>query len=97
MIYSWKALTRTLTTFSLASSGDIIFYDKKVSGTCRQMGAVRCPAVTAEWSPDGRHLLTATTAPRLRVDNSMKTFTYFGKQARACVCICVTVYAFGLL
>ncbi len=44
------------------------------------MGAVRCPAVTAEWSPDGRFLLTATTAPRLRVDNKFKVFTYYGQQ-----------------
>jgi hypothetical protein len=28
--------------------------------------------VTAEWSPDGRRLLTATTAPRLNVDNGFK-------------------------
>lgn len=53
-------------------TGDILFFDKKVSGTCRQMGATRSPAVSAEWSPDGRHLLIATTAPRLRVDNNFK-------------------------
>jgi uncharacterized protein with WD repeat len=46
------------------------------------MGAVRCPAVTAEWSPSGRHLLTATTAPRMRVDNVFKVFTYYGKEVR---------------
>ena len=68
------------------SEGDIIFYDKKVSGTCRQMGAVRCPAVTADWSPDGRYLLTATVAPRMRVDNTFKLFTYYGKQASILVC-----------
>lgn len=62
-----------------AHAGDIIFYDKKASGTCRQMGAVRCPSVTAEWSPDGRSLLTATTAPRLRVDNALRVFTYYGE------------------
>ena len=33
-------------------------------------------AVTAEWSPCGRYLLTATIAPRMRVDN--------GFQVRAC-------------
>ncbi|GLC40839.1 hypothetical protein PLESTM_001117500 [Pleodorina starrii] len=60
--------------------GDIVFYDKKTSGTCKQMGAVRSPAVAAEWSPDGRLLLTATTSPRLRVDNNIKVFTYFGEQ-----------------
>lgn len=26
-------------------------------------------AVTCDWAPDGRHFLTATVAPRLRVDN----------------------------
>ncbi|EFJ45878.1 eukaryotic translation initiation factor [Volvox carteri f. nagariensis] len=60
--------------------GDIVFYDKKTSGTCKQMGAVRSPAVSAEWSPDGRLLLTATTAPRLRVDNNIKVFTYHGEE-----------------
>ena len=44
------------------------------------MGATRCPAVSAEWSPDGRSLLVATTAPRLRVDNSFKVIAYHGEQ-----------------
>jgi len=26
-------------------------------------------SVTSEWSPDGRHFMTATTAPRLQIDN----------------------------
>lgn len=26
-------------------------------------------SVTSEWSPDGRYFMTATTAPRLQVDN----------------------------
>ncbi|KAG2484504.1 hypothetical protein HYH03_016647 [Edaphochlamys debaryana] len=60
--------------------GEIVFYDRKASGSCKQMGAVRSPAVSAEWSPDGRLLLTATTAPRLRVDNNVKVFTYYGEQ-----------------
>ncbi|PNW80053.1 hypothetical protein CHLRE_08g375900v5 [Chlamydomonas reinhardtii] len=60
--------------------GDIMLFDKKTSGSCKQMGAVRSPAVSAEWSPCGRLLLTATTAPRLRVDNNVKVFTYYGEQ-----------------
>lgn len=59
-------------------AGDILFYDKKTSGVMKQMGAVRSPAVTGDWSPDGRHFLVATTAPRLRVDNGFKVFTYYG-------------------
>lgn len=55
-----------------------MLFDKKTSGSCKQMGAVRSPAVSAEWSPCGRLLLTATTAPRLRVDNNVKVFTYYG-------------------
>lgn len=29
-------------------------------------------ASVCEWSPDGRHILTATTSPRLRVDNGIR-------------------------
>ena len=29
-------------------------------------------ASVCEWSPDGKHILTATTSPRLRVDNGVK-------------------------
>lgn len=32
-----------------------------------------------QWSPDGRHILTATTSPRLRVDNGLKIWFYTGK------------------
>lgn len=31
------------------------------------------------WSPDGRYILTATTSPRLRVDNGLKIWHYTGK------------------
>ncbi|CAF0707346.1 unnamed protein product [Brachionus calyciflorus] len=32
-----------------------------------------------EWSPDGEHLMTATTAPRLRVSNGFKVWNYSGE------------------
>jgi translation initiation factor 2A len=32
-----------------------------------------------QWSPDGEHILTATTAPRLRVSNGFKLWTYLGE------------------
>ncbi|CAZ82708.1 unnamed protein product [Tuber melanosporum] len=35
-------------------------------------------ASVCEWSPDGRHILTATTSPRLRVDNGVKIWHYTG-------------------
>ncbi|XP_054165531.1 eukaryotic translation initiation factor 2A-like, partial [Oppia nitens] len=31
-----------------------------------------------DWSPDGKHILTATTAPRLRVGNGFRIWTYNG-------------------
>ncbi|ORZ34575.1 eukaryotic translation initiation factor eIF2A-domain-containing protein [Catenaria anguillulae PL171] len=35
-------------------------------------------ATQITWSPDGRHLLTATLSPRLRVDNGWKVWHYRG-------------------
>ncbi|KAF8465947.1 eukaryotic translation initiation factor eIF2A-domain-containing protein [Kalaharituber pfeilii] len=35
-------------------------------------------ASVCEWSPDGQHILTATTSPRLRVDNGVKIWHYSG-------------------
>lgn len=35
-------------------------------------------ATFCEWSPDGQHILTATTSPRLRVDNGVKIWHYTG-------------------
>lgn len=43
------------------------------------MGATRNPSVKAAWSPCGRYLMTATTAPRLRVDNNVRVFDYVGE------------------
>ncbi|CAA7390416.1 unnamed protein product [Spirodela intermedia] len=62
--------------------GDMAFWDyseKKLLGNTK----AEC-SVTSEWSPDGRHFMTATTAPRLQIDNGIKFFgtngsLYFGK------------------
>lgn len=32
-----------------------------------------------EWSPDGKYILTATTSPRLRVDNGVKLWYFTGE------------------
>ncbi|KAK8978547.1 hypothetical protein V6N11_055536 [Hibiscus sabdariffa] len=56
--------------------GDMAFWDvvdKKQLGTTR----AEC-SVTSEWSADGRYFMTATTAPRLQVDNCIKIFNYNG-------------------
>ncbi|KAK9828927.1 hypothetical protein WJX72_002838 [[Myrmecia] bisecta] len=61
--------------------GDIVFFDKKADGKCKQMGSNRSEnGVTCDWSPDGRYFMTATVAPRLRVDNGFKVFRYNGAE-----------------
>jgi len=35
-------------------------------------------ASVCEWGPDGQHILTATTSPRLRVDNGVKIWHFTG-------------------
>ncbi|KAJ4967961.1 hypothetical protein NE237_014662 [Protea cynaroides] len=56
--------------------GDMTFWDyeeKKLIGTTKAEWSV-----TSEWSPDGRYFMTATTAPRLQVDNGVKIFLHNG-------------------
>lgn len=66
--------------------GDIVFFNKLAKGNCKQMGKTRSgSSVTASWSPCGRYFLTATTAPRLRVDNNVRVFNYVGELTRAFV------------
>ncbi|KAJ3675395.1 hypothetical protein LUZ60_004437 [Juncus effusus] len=62
--------------------GHMVFWDyieKKMIGQTKAEWSV-----TSEWSPDGRYFMTATTAPRLQIDNCLKIFkhdgsTYFTK------------------
>ncbi|KAL8140217.1 hypothetical protein V2J09_006238 [Rumex salicifolius] len=52
--------------------GDMAFWDyveKKQIGTTKAEWSV-----TSEWSPNGCYFMTATTAPRLQVDNGIKIF-----------------------
>ncbi|CAK9161660.1 unnamed protein product [Ilex paraguariensis] len=45
----------------------------------KQLGTSKAEwSVTSEWSPDGRYFMTATTAPRLQVDNGIKIFHHNG-------------------
>lgn len=56
--------------------GHMAFWDyaeKKLLGTTK----AEC-SVTSEWSPDGLYFMTATTAPRLQIDNGIKIFHYNG-------------------
>lgn len=56
--------------------GDMAFWDYMEK---RQLGTTKAEcSVTSEWSPDGCYFMTATTAPRLQVDNGIKIFHYNG-------------------
>ncbi|KAK6914716.1 Translation initiation factor, beta propellor-like domain [Dillenia turbinata] len=56
--------------------GDMAFWDSKDK---KQIGTTKAEwSVTSEWSPDGRYFMTATTAPRLQVDNGIKIFHHNG-------------------
>ncbi|PRW44612.1 eukaryotic translation initiation factor eIF2A family [Chlorella sorokiniana] len=76
----WNPFGRFLVLAGIGNlPGDLAFYDKKADGKCKPMGQTRAEnAVTAEWSPCGRYLMTATVAPRLRVDNGLQVFKYDG-------------------
>ncbi|KAK8585466.1 hypothetical protein V6N13_050445 [Hibiscus sabdariffa] len=61
-------------SFMLQAFWDVV--DKKQLGTTR----AEC-SVTSEWSADGRYFMTATTAPRLQVDNCCLTGVLQGEFA----------------
>ncbi|KAJ0411399.1 hypothetical protein ATCC90586_004385 [Pythium insidiosum] len=56
--------------------GDMDFWDRN---KLKKMGSANSnSATTFTWSPDSRYFVTATTFPRLRVDNGFKVFRYDG-------------------
>lgn len=56
---------------NLAGQMDIYDLEKKYQKTCTIEAS---NASVCEWSPDGKHILTATTSPRLRVDNGVRVW-----------------------
>lgn len=54
---------------NLAGQMDIYDLEKNYEKVCTIEGS---NASVCEWSPDGKHILTATTSPRLRVDNGIR-------------------------
>ncbi|CAE7039839.1 eif2a [Symbiodinium sp. CCMP2456] len=56
--------------------GDTDFWDKPGKQLMASRRMECC--VVCGWAPDGRHFLTATTAPRMRVDNKIELFDYLG-------------------
>lgn len=59
-------------------SGDVEFWDLS---QMKVVGTIKCPsAMSYEWAPDGRQLLTGVLFPRLRVNNNFKVCYYSGLQ-----------------
>lgn len=55
-------------------AGDVDFFGRRPNEKCDFARIASCQAnctVSAEWSPDGCHFLTAVLAPRMRVDNGI--------------------------
>ncbi|KAJ6261794.1 Eukaryotic translation initiation factor [Drechslerella dactyloides] len=60
------------TIFDLkANPGQMDIYDR-INGMRKLATFEASNATVCRWSPDGKHVLTATTSPRLRVDNGVK-------------------------
>ncbi|XP_025079984.1 eukaryotic translation initiation factor 2A-like isoform X1 [Pomacea canaliculata] len=57
-------------------AGHVEFWDVKQHKQISQFKAADTTSFL--WSPDGEHILTATTAPRLRVNNGYKLWHYTG-------------------
>lgn len=56
--------------------GNIEMWD---ANSKKQIGTCDAPDSTfLQWAPDGKHFLTATTAPRLRIGNGYKVWHYSG-------------------
>lgn len=60
---------------NLAGDMDIYDLEKNYAKVCT-IKASNC--TYCEWSPDGQHILTATTSPRLRVDNGIRVYHVSG-------------------
>ena len=73
----WSPFGRTFTAGGFGNlPGDIDVWDKN-KALC--LSTVRVPCtVVCEWGPDGRHFLTASTFPRMRVDNFVQIINYDG-------------------
>jgi translation initiation factor 2A len=58
-------------------AGDMVIYD--LEKNFAKVAHVKTSNSTyCEWSPDGQHILTATTSPRLRVDNGIRIYHVSG-------------------
>ncbi|KAF9428101.1 hypothetical protein BGZ94_003370 [Podila epigama] len=76
-VIKWNPQGRVLVLAGFGNlAGTMDFWDRK---TLKKITSVSARDTTfCEWSPDGRHILTATLSPRLRVDNGYKIWHYTG-------------------
>ena len=76
----WSPFGRTFIAGGFGNlPGDIDVWDKN-KALC--LSTVRIPCtVICEWGPDGRHLVSASTFPRMRVDNFAQVANYDGTMA----------------
>jgi translation initiation factor 2A len=56
-------------------AGQMTFFGRGEKGLKEISSCEASCAVSAEWAPDGRHLMTATLAPRMRVDNGFSIWS----------------------
>eukprot|EP00357_Protocruzia_adherens_P002059 CAMPEP_0114983064 /NCGR_PEP_ID=MMETSP0216-20121206/6482_1 /TAXON_ID=223996 /ORGANISM="Protocruzia adherens, Strain Boccale" /LENGTH=529 /DNA_ID=CAMNT_0002344985 /DNA_START=161 /DNA_END=1750 /DNA_ORIENTATION=- len=77
----WNPFSRFLMIGGFGNlPGEMDFWDMT---TKEKIGVGKAStAVSIEWGPDGRHLLTATLNPRMRVNNGYKIFKYTGELLR---------------
>ncbi|OUM62102.1 hypothetical protein PIROE2DRAFT_69538 [Piromyces sp. E2] len=63
-------------------AGEMDFFDRL---TCQKVGHAQASNSSfCDWCPDGRHVITATLTPRLRVDNGFKIWHYTGVKLFEC-------------
>lgn len=63
--------------FGNIASGRMQFWNVEAR---KEIVEIEVPNTTLlEWAPDGQHLLTATTTPRLRIDNGYRIWHYTGR------------------
>lgn len=79
-VVRWNPFGRFLVRAGFGNlPGDVDILDRKADAKCKQIVEVRMAnSVSIDWSPCGRYLLTATTAPRLQVDNGFTITKYTG-------------------
>ncbi|KAK9890495.1 hypothetical protein WA026_010576 [Henosepilachna vigintioctopunctata] len=72
-------------------SGDVVIWDTL---NWKQISSCQAQDTTLlEWSPDGTHFLTATTSPRLRVNNGYKIWHFSGSLLYEKTCVNEELYS----